>query len=85
MISSFFRYLLIARKHSLCIVKSRKSMALLQYKCTRSASQALKAARKHSLCIVKSRESMVLSQFKCSRSAKGLQKKFFGKKLDSPT
>ena len=45
MILSFFRNLLIARKHSLCIVKSRKSIVLSHYKCARSASRAFKAER----------------------------------------
>ena len=40
MISSFFRNRLIARKHSLCIVKSRESIVLSLYKCARSASRA---------------------------------------------
>ena len=34
-----------ARKHSLCIVKSRESIVLSQYKCVRSASWASKAVR----------------------------------------
>ena len=45
MISSFFRNRLIARKHSLCIVKSRESMVLFQYNCAWSASRAFKAVR----------------------------------------
>ena len=40
MISSFFRNLLIARKHSLCIAKSRESIVLSQYICARSVSRA---------------------------------------------
>ena len=53
MISSFFRNLLIARKHSLCIVKSRESMVQSQYKCARSASRACVVQQKWH-CDVKS-------------------------------
>ena len=45
MISLFFQNLLIAQKHSLCIVKSRESIVLSQYKCARLASRAFKAVR----------------------------------------
>ena len=45
MISSFFHNLLISRKRSLFIAKSRESIVLSRYKCARSASRAFKAVR----------------------------------------
>ena len=45
MISLFVRKLLIARKHSLCIVKSREFIVLSQYKRARSASRAFNIRR----------------------------------------